>query len=110
MGSPIFTVVANTVMEEIESQALTTSPVNYIFWKRYVDGVICAVPEDEVDDMLTHINSVHESIQFMCEQETDASISFLDVKISRQHNGSLSTCTYRKPTHQVRYLLQLQAF
>ena len=76
MGSPISIVVANIVMEEIESQALAAFPVNYTLWKRYVDDAICAVPEDKVDDMLTPINSIHESIQFKCEQETDVSISF----------------------------------
>ena len=62
MGYPVSTVLANIVMEEIESQTLTTSPVNYAFWKRYIYDVVCAIPEDKVDDMLTHINLMHKSI------------------------------------------------
>ena len=36
--------------------------------------------------------------------ETNTSIPFLDVKVTRQQDGSLSTCTYRKPTHTDQYL------
>ena len=84
MGSPVSVVVANIVMGE----DLTT-----IFWKRYVDDVFSAVPADQVDEMLAHINSISHNIQFTLEREGHA-ISFLDVKIMRNDDGSLTTKVY----------------
>ena len=54
--------------------------------------------------MLFHINSVDKNVQFTCERETEASITFLDIKLTRKPDGSLSTSTYRKPTHTDQYL------
>ena len=65
-------VVANIVMEHI---ALSTSPVSTIFWKRYVDDVLLAVPADQVNEILAHID---HNIQFTLEREGHA-ISFLEV-------------------------------
>ena len=50
MGSPVSVVVANVVIEHIEDLALRSSPVPTVFWKRYVDDVLSAVPA----------NSIHE--------------------------------------------------
>ena len=52
MESSVSVVVTNIVMEHIEDLALSTSPVPTIFWKRYVDDVLTAVPADQVDGML----------------------------------------------------------
>ena len=43
MGSPVSVVVANIVMEHIENEALSSSPVPTIFWKRYVNDILAAV-------------------------------------------------------------------
>ena len=64
MGSPVSVVVANIVMEHIEDLALSTSLVPTVFWKRYVDDVLTAVPADQIDGMLAHINSINQNIQF----------------------------------------------
>ena len=42
MGSPVFVVVANLVMEEIEQTALATFHSTPHFWKRYVDDTCSA--------------------------------------------------------------------
>ena len=46
--SPVSAVIANLVMEDIEHRALTTAPVSPSFWKRFVDGVISAVSQNEM--------------------------------------------------------------
>ena len=104
MGSPVSVVVANIVMEHIEDTALNMSPVPTIFWKRYVDDVLTAIPADRVDEMLAHINSINHNIQFTLEREKEHVISFLDVKLMHNEDGSLSTKVYRKPTHTDQYL------
>ena len=62
MGSPVSVAVANIVMEEVERQALVSSLIHCMFWKRYVDNVLCAIPEDGTEDMLAHINSQSTAI------------------------------------------------
>ena len=104
MGSPVSVVVANIVMEHIEDLVLSMSPVPIVFWKRYVDDVLTAVPVDQVHGMLAHINSINQNIQFTSEREQGHVIPFLDVTILHNNDGSLSTKVYCKPTHTDQYL------
>ena len=62
MGSPVSAVIANLVMEDVEQRALASTPVNPSFWKRFVDDVISAVSENEIDVLLQHVNSIKLSI------------------------------------------------
>ena len=50
MGSPVSVVVADLVMEDIESRALASYPSPPRFWKRYVDDTCCALRSDHVED------------------------------------------------------------
>ena len=97
MGSPVSVVVANIVMEHIEDHV--TGSYHIVFLKRYVLSV---VPANQVDEMLAHINSIDKNIQFTLER--GHAISFLDIKIMRNDDGSLTTKVYRKPTHTDQYL------
>ena len=104
MGSPVSAVIANLVMEDVEQRALASSPVKPLFWKRYVDDVISAVSKNEVENLLSHLNSVELSIQFTMEREKDRRLSFLDLNVYRTDHGNLDTGVYRKPTHTDKYL------
>ena len=105
MGSPVSVTVANLVMEDVEERALSTCPhPPPPFWKRYVDDMITALPEDQVDRFLNHLNTVEPSIKFTMEKESNGSLSFLDTLVSHHGDGSLSTSVYRKKTHTDRYL------
>ena len=105
MGPPVSVVVANLVMEDIESRALSSFSPSPVFWKQYIDDVCCAVKEEDLIPFLQHINSIHPSIQFTHELEDgDRCLPFLDVLLYRSEDGSVSTSVYRKPTHTDRYL------
>ena len=104
MGSPVFAVIANMVMEDVKQMALATSPVKPFFWKRYVDDVISAVSGNEAEHLLSHFNSVEPSIQFTLEREKDRHLPFLDLNVSRGVQGNLDTSVYRKSTHTDKYL------
>ena len=71
MGSPVSAVIANMVMADVEQRALASSPVQPLFWKRYVDDVISAVSGNEAERLLPHLNSVEPSIQFTIQREND---------------------------------------
>ena len=57
------------------------------------------------EEFFQHINSLEESIQFTAEDiQADGSLPFLDVLVTPQHDGTLKTSVYRKPTHTNQYL------
>ena len=53
-------------------------------------------PAESFNDIL---NSIHPRVKFTREPEENNSIAFLDVHVTRNDDGSLSTKIYRKPTN-----------
>ena len=104
MGSPVSVTVANLVMEDIEERALESFHTPILFWKRYVDDTCTAILPELLQEFHQHLNSIEPSIQFTCEVEEDGQLPFLDVLLSKEDDGRISTSVYRKPTHTDHYL------
>ena len=104
MGSPISVTIANLVKENVEEGAMSTFFNPPKFWRRYVDDTFVIIKKIEVDESYNHINNFEASIKFTIEHETNNSIPFLDVCVTREANGGLMTKIYKKPTHTNRYL------
>ena len=68
-------------MEDVEQRALASSPIQNLFWKRYVDDVISAVSVNEVERRLSHLISGKPSMQFTFERENERSLPFLDINV-----------------------------
>ena len=81
MGSPISVVLSEIMMQHLEKRSVSQQPVRPLFWFRYIDDCIAALPSTSVDDFLNHLNSQHRNIQFTCEQQQDNGINFLDMTI-----------------------------
>ena len=103
MSSPVSVVVADMVMENIEQRALNFSHPP-ILWKRYIDDTCVALLPSLVDSFHQHLNSIEPSIQFTVEIENNGCLPFLDILITRNSDGSLSTSVYRKQSHTNQYL------
>ena len=99
MGSPVSVVVANLVMEDIEQKALSTFHTPPRFWKQYVDDTYTILPGDLVNFFHSHLNSIDNNIQFTVEKESDGQLPFLDILLTREEDGSVSTSVYCKSTH-----------
>jgi len=69
MGSPLFLIVADLVVQSIEMKILRNLDAPILFYYRYVDDVAMAVPSESTDFVLTTFNSVHSRIQFTMEVE-----------------------------------------
>ena len=69
-----------------------------------VDDIITTLPEKSIKYFLDHLNSIESTISFTVEVENENKIAFLDVEITDQENGSLSTTVYRKKTNRDQYL------
>ena len=105
MGSPLSPIIANIYMEEFETRALSTAPNPLTLWKRFVDDTFVVIQTSYKEEFFHHINSIEESIQFTTENtQVDGSLPFLDVLVTPQSDGTLSTSVYRKPTHTNQYL------
>lgn len=104
MGSPVSVVVANLVMEDIEQKALSTFHTPPRFWRRYVDDTCTVLPGDLVNSFHSHFNSIDNNIQFTVEKKSDGQLPFLNILLTRDEDGSISTLVYRKATHTDQYL------
>ena len=105
MGSPVSPVLANLYMEFFEDRALSTAVNPPRWWKRFVDDTFVILKKDHKEEFLQHINSVDPSIQFTTEeQKEDGSMPFLDILVTPQEDGTLTSKVYRKPTHTDQYL------
>ena len=105
MGSPLSPIIANICMEEFETRALSTSPNPPTLWKRFVDDTFVVIQTAHKEEFFHHINAIEESIQFTAEDiQADGSLPFLDVLVTPQPDGTLTTSVYRKPTHTIQYL------
>ena len=108
VGSPLSPVLADIFMEAFEASSLCITDLRPSLWLRYVDDTFVVWPHgrDALHDFLQHLNEQHPSTKFMMEVEEEGKISFLDVGISRNPDGSLHHNVYRKPTHTDRNLNQ----
>lgn len=56
MGSPVSVVLAELSMQRLEEAILDDPPCEVLFWYRYVDDVVSAIPKHETDRFLQHLN------------------------------------------------------
>ena len=105
MGSPLSPIIANIYIEEFETRALSTAPNPPTLWKRFVDDTFVVIQTAHKEEFLHHINSIEESIQLTAEEiQADGSLPFLDVLVTPQPDGTLTTSVFRKPTHTNQYI------
>lgn len=103
MGGPLSATVANLVLEELEESSLKKCNFPVLFYKRYVDDIITAVPLGREEDIKNAFDSFHEKIKFTTEKEIDGKINFLDITLIRREN-KITTQWYQKNTSSGRYL------
>ena len=105
MASSMSPLVANLFMEDLEIQAIRTSTTPPTLRKRFVDDTFTIIKKNNRDSFLQHLNSLHPNIKFTCEEvREDGSMSFLDILITPEEDGSLKTSVFRKTTHTDLYL------
>ena len=104
MGSPLSPVVTNLYMEACENRALQLAPLQPRMWVRYVDDTFVLWPhgKEELESFHNLLNSI-PSIQFTREEEEGGSLSFLDVKLTKE-GGKILTGVHKKSTHTDRYI------
>jgi hypothetical protein len=68
--------------------------------QHYVDDTFIILGKDLVDEFLGHLNSINTAVQFTVEKEsTDGWLSFLDVCIWRNDNGTITVNFHTQETN-----------
>ena len=104
MGSPISVVLAEIALQHFEDLMFENCRFHILFWKRYVDDILCSLEKDDISKFLLYINSINNNIKFELEIEENRNLNFLDIKIMKREEGLLSFGIFRKRTHTGKYL------
>ncbi|CAG9834585.1 unnamed protein product [Diabrotica balteata] len=99
MGSSISPILVNYVLDDLISDRLGFLDFQIPFIKRYVDDLLLALPPDKVQGTLSFFNEFDTHFQFTVELEDTVtnSILFLDMRVIRMGDNTLTTSWYRKP-------------
>lgn len=103
MGVSLSSVIAQLVMEDLETSILKKFKFNAPFFYRYVDDCLLAIPKDKCDYVLQEFNKYHPKLQFTMEIQNNHQINFLDVTLHNK-DGNIKTAWFTKPTWSGRYL------
>jgi len=91
MGSPLSPILADMIVEDLETASIGKLDFNVHVFYRYVDDIFMIIPKAKVDMMLTSFNSYHPRLKFTCETEKDNTLNFLNTSVIRADNGALLT-------------------
>ena len=79
MRSPVSSVVANLVMEDVEKRALETFADLPRLLKRYVYDTFVITKKSKFCEFFTHLNTIESSNQYTKEQKKEEYLPFLDL-------------------------------
>jgi hypothetical protein len=102
MGSPVSVVVAEILMEDLETKALSKD-IKPSWYGRFVDDIVSKIKANNIPLFHQNLNSICPEIQFTVEMSKGGALPFLDGKIIRT-GSRLSLEVYSKPTYTDRYL------
>ncbi|BHF82078.1 DNA topoisomerase 2-beta [Sparganum proliferum] len=102
MGSPISGLIAETVLQRLESLVFRHHRPK--FWARYVDNTFVVIERHQVLKFKEHLNAVFSDIEFTMEEEENNQPAFLDVLVCRKECGGLKTKVFRKSTNTTQIL------
>lgn len=104
MGGKISPIIAQYVMDMLLDSCIPKLSFHLPFIKKYVDDIICAVPQGSIQEILEVFNGYNNFIQFTVEEETNNSVPFLDTRLIRRGDNTLITDWYQKPTSSGRFI------
>jgi len=79
MDSPLSSIVADLVLQHLETRAINMLFIWLPIYYRYVDDIFLACSCELLDNVLEIFNSLYERIQFTVEVGESNRLNFLDV-------------------------------
>ena len=105
MGSPLGPGLANAFLCFHEQIWLNYCPEGFkpVYYRIYVDDIFALFcSPDHLEKFTSYLNFKHKNIKFTYEKESNNSLPFLDIFISRSEKG-FKTSVYHKPTFSGAY-------
>ena len=81
MGSTLSPVVADIVMEHIETTAINSFDSSVEIYKRYVDDTFVVIQENQIQPFHLHLNSLNSKIILHLKENKIKSLPFIDVLV-----------------------------
>ena len=103
MGSPLGPTLANIFVGYYESQLFQDVATPEMYFRYMDDTFVVFNNENQCDNFLNKLNSLHPSLRFTFEKESNLRLPFLDVLVEKTSSKFL-TSIYRKPTFTGQYL------
>ena len=94
MGSPPAPHFANGWLSQYDGTIKGDSKL----FTRYMDDILQDMKSNKIESELGVINALHENLKFTIERQTNGKITFLDMQITCDQHGKLSSSWYNKPT------------
>ena len=93
MGSPAAPHIVNGWLSRFDQNVKGGAKI----YSRFMDDILRDIKEYRIDEKLREINDYHPNLTFAIEKEKGASLSFLNMKISRK-DRKLTSTWYTKAT------------
>ena len=103
LGSPHGPALANIFVGYYESKLFQTTSKPKMYYRYMDDTLVVFSNENKCDLYLDSLNSLHPSIRFAFENESNLALQFLDV-FAEKSPSKIITSIYRKPTFTSQYL------
>ena len=110
MGSPLGPSLANAFLCFHEQIWLNGFPEDFkpAYYRRYVDDIFAVFRSpDHLEKFTNYLNSKHKNIKFTYDKESNNSLPFLDILISRSENGLKTSLLFTTNQLLVGYILTL---
>lgn len=104
IGGCASSIMADFVVTDIMQEVVQNCGYDPKLMVKYVDDILAVVPKEELENTLSIFNTIHPSLKFTVEIEDNCSIPYLDIRIIRNKDGTVSTDFYQKPTCSNRIL------
>jgi len=83
IGSPLSPILADIVMDDLETFCLDKLDFEVTTYFRYVDDIFTILPKENINNVLSIFNGFHPRLQFI-ECESQGQINFLNTTVIRE--------------------------
>lgn len=102
MSSPLFSIIADIVLQDKENKAHYKINRKLPFFYRYVNDIALAAQPKVINTILNIFNSFHDRIRFTIKYKDTQGLSFLDLKFEINNQPNIDK--FHKSTFSGRYL------
>ena len=87
MGSPLGPVLANIIMNDLESTIVKSLADKSLvkLYMRYVDNTLLLVKDKDIKYIHKRLNSFDNNIKFTVDTFPDGNVHFLDIRVDKNH-------------------------